>query len=95
MDVVEGEGLIQVKFLPIDCDQTVMGLPPIMSAVFLIAKSFFFLPLSDKVGSVHTTNYFLIITFRSFFHSSSLLTSLFFYWLTDDEWYHVLLSFSY
>jgi hypothetical protein len=40
MDVVKAtKGLI--AFVPeIDCDQTAMGLPPVTSAIFLIAKTF-------------------------------------------------------
>jgi hypothetical protein len=39
MDVKKGEELT-VSPPEIDCNQTVMGLPPVTSAVFLIAKSF-------------------------------------------------------
>jgi hypothetical protein len=40
MDVVQGTKVL-IAFAPeIDCDQMAMGLPPVKSAVFLIAKSF-------------------------------------------------------
>jgi hypothetical protein len=39
MDVKATKGLIAIKN-DIDCDPTAMGLPPVASAVFLIAKYF-------------------------------------------------------
>jgi hypothetical protein len=39
MDVVKGEGLTELT-LEMDCDKMAMGLSPVISVVFLIAKSF-------------------------------------------------------
>jgi hypothetical protein len=38
MDVVKGDERLTALKPEIDCDQTVMGLPPVTSAVFLIAE---------------------------------------------------------
>jgi hypothetical protein len=38
MDVVKGDYRINALTTQVDCDQTVMGLPPVRPAVLLIAK---------------------------------------------------------
>jgi hypothetical protein len=40
MDVVKGDQSIEAFTPEIDCDHIAMGLPPVTSAVFLIASEF-------------------------------------------------------